>query len=105
MPILKVERSKLAHFPHGGNFLKNCLITFSLFCHVNESVDGLSKDGFYVITLMVIFQGSKVQRNVQFGYVATFWQFSQKRSDKFSLLFVYSFLGMILINCQEMGLI
>ena len=25
--------SNLVHFPLGGNFLKNCLITFSLFCH------------------------------------------------------------------------
>ena len=27
------ERSNLVHFPLRGNFLKNCLITFSLFCH------------------------------------------------------------------------
>ena len=35
----------------------------------------------------------------------TFCQFSQKNSDNFSLFLVYSFLGMILINCQEMDFI
>ena len=42
---------------------------------------------------------------VKFGCFSTFCQFSQKRSDNFSLCFVYSFLGMILIICQEMDLI
>ena len=32
-------------------------------------------------------------------------KFSQKLSDNFSLFRVYSFLGMILINCQEMDFI
>ena len=36
---------------------------------------------------------------------ATFSQFFQKRSDNFSLFLAYSFLGMILINCQEMDFI
>ena len=35
----------------------------------------------------------------------TFCQFTQKRSDNFSLYLVYSFFGMILINCQEMDFI
>ena len=35
----------------------------------------------------------------------TFGQFTQKRSDNFSLYLVYSFFGMILINCQEMDFI
>ena len=33
VPMYWSERSNLAYFPFGGNFLKNCLITFSLFCH------------------------------------------------------------------------
>ena len=36
---------------------------------------------------------------------ATFCQFSQKRSDNFSLFLAYSFLWMVLINCQDMGFI
>ena len=35
----------------------------------------------------------------------TFCQFTQKRFDNFSLYLVYSFFGMILINCQEMDFI
>ena len=42
---------------------------------------------------------------VKFGCFDTFCQFSQKLSDNFSLFLVYSFLGMILINCQEMDFI
>ena len=34
-----------------------------------------------------------------------FCQFSQKGSDHFSLFLAYSFLGLILINCQEMDFI
>ena len=34
----------------------------------------------------------------KFGYFTTFWPLSQKRSDKFSLFYVYNFLGMILVN-------
>ena len=44
-------------------------------------------------------------KKVKFGCFATFCQFSQKRFDNFSLFFVPSFLGMILINCQEMDFI
>ena len=69
-----------------------------------EGADGLPKDRFYWITLKVIVQGSKGQKRVKFGYFATFWQFSLNWFDIFSLYFVYSFLGMILIY-QEMGLI
>ena len=54
---------------------------------------------------MVILQGSKGQKMVKFGYFATFWQLAQNWSDNFSLFCAYSFLGMILINYQEMGLI
>ena len=35
----------------------------------------------------------------------TFCQFTQNWSDNFSLYLVYSFFGMILINCQEMDFI
>ena len=48
------------------------------------------------------FQGLKGPKKVKFGCFVTFCQFSQKRSDNVS---VYSFLGMILINCQEMDFI
>ena len=34
-----------------------------------------------------------------------FANFLKKNSDNFSLFLVYSFLGMILINCQEMDFI
>ena len=49
--------------------------------------------GFYLIALNVIFQGSKGPKQVKFGCFATFCQFSQKRSDKFSFSLVYRFLG------------
>ena len=42
---------------------------------------------------------------VKFGCFNTFYQFSHKHSNKFSLFLAYSFLGMILINCQEMDFI
>ena len=70
-----------------------------------EGVDGLPKDGYDLITLKVSFQGPKGPKKVQFGCFDTFCQFSQKRFDNVSLLFVHSFLGMILINCQEMDFI
>ena len=70
-----------------------------------EGADGLPKNGFEWITLKVIFQGSKGSKKVKFGCFATFCQFSQKRFDNFSLFCVHSFLGMILINCQEMDFI
>ena len=44
----------------------------------------------------------KVQNKSNF---ANFWQFSLKRSNNFSLFCVCRFVGMILITCQEMGLI
>ena len=50
----------------------------------------------------VIFKVWKGPEKVKFGGFATFCQFSQKRSDNLSLFLVNSFLGMILINCQEM---
>ena len=65
----------------------------------------LSKDGFDWIALNVICQGPKCPKNVKFGCFATFYQFTHKRSDNFSLVLVYSFLEMILINCQEMDFI
>ena len=70
-----------------------------------EGADGLPKDGFDWITLKVIFQGSKGPKKVKFGCFATFCQFAPKRFDNFSLIFVHSFLRMILINCQEMDFI
>ena len=70
-----------------------------------EGADGLPKYGFDWITLKVSFQGPKGPKKVKFGCFATFCQFSQKRFDNFSLFFVHSFLGMILINCQEMDFI
>ena len=42
---------------------------------------------------------------VNFGCFDTFGQFSQKRSDNVSLFLVYSLLGMILSNYQEMDFI
>ena len=42
---------------------------------------------------------------VKFNYFATFCQFSQKRSDNFSVFLVYTVLVMILISCQEMDFI
>ena len=59
-----------------------------------EGTNELPKDGFDWITLQVIFQGPKGPKKVKFGCFASFCQFSQ-----------YSFLGMILINCQEMDFI
>ena len=50
-------------------------------------------------------KGPKGPKRVKFGCFDTFCQFSQKHSDNFSLFLVYSFLGMILINCQEMDFI
>ena len=41
---------------------------------------------------------------VKFGYFATFWQFSQKRSDNVCISFVFN-LGMMLIKCEEMDFI
>ena len=70
-----------------------------------EGTNELSKDGFYLIALKVIFQDPKGPKKVKFDCFATFCQFSQKLSDNFSLFPAYSFLGMILINCQEMDLI
>ena len=57
------------------------------------------------MTPKVIFQGLKGPKKVKFCCFDTFCQFSQKYSDNFSLFLVYSFLGMILINCQEMDFI
>ena len=37
--------------------------------------------------------------------LATFCQFSQKQSDNFYLFLAYNFLGIILINYQEMDLV
>ena len=41
----------------------------------------------------------------QFEYLPTFWPFYQNRFDNFSLFYAYSFLEVILVNCQEMELI
>ena len=70
-----------------------------------EGADGLPSYGFDWITLKVSFQGPKGKKKVKFGCFATFCQFSQKLFDNFSLFLVYSFFGMILINCQEMDFI
>ena len=55
------ERSNLAPFLLGGNFLNNCLITFSLLCRKlhKKDTNELSKDGFDWITLKVILKGRK----------------------------------------------
>ena len=70
-----------------------------------EGTNELSKDGFDWIALNVIIKGPKGPEKVKFGCFATFFQFSQKGSINFSLFLAYSFLGMILINCQEMDFI
>ena len=67
-----------------------------------EGTNVLSKDELDWITLKVILKGPK---RVKFGGFDTFCQFSQKHYDNFSLFLVYSFLGMILINCEEMDFI
>ena len=64
-----------------------------------------ASQGEYKWTLRVIFQGPKGPKKVKFGCFATFCQFSKKWCDNVSLLFAYSILGMILINCQEMDFI
>ena len=51
------------------------------------------------------FKVRKVNKRSNLAIFYTFGQFSQKRYDNFSLFLAYSFLGMILINCQEMDLI
>ena len=61
-----------------------------------------ASQGGYSYALTVIFQGPK---KIQFGGFATFCQFYQKRSDNVSSSLVYNFLGMILINCQDMDFI
>ena len=57
------ERLNLTPFLLGDNFLRNCLITFSLFIHKasqgKEGTNALSKDGFHCIALNVSFQGPK----------------------------------------------
>ena len=70
-----------------------------------DGTNPLPKDGFDWITLKVICQGPNGPKKVKLGYFATFWKFSQKVSDNFFFIFVYSFLGMVLINCEEMDLI
>ena len=72
---------------------------------LKEGADGLTKDGFDLITLNVIVQGSKGQKRVKFGlFCYFFWQFYKTGLITF-LYLLHSFLGMILINCQEMGFI
>ena len=88
----------MAHFSLGGNFLQSCLITFSLFILKlpNEGTNELSKGHF---------SRSEGLNKVNFGCFTTSCQFSQKLSNNFFLFLVYNFLGMILINCQEMDFI
>ena len=60
------ERSNLSYFSLGGNFLKDCLITFSLFWHeASQGDDGLPKDGF------IEFRSERSEK-VKFWYFATF---------------------------------
>ena len=102
--FLKVGKVKCGPFFTWRQFSqKPCFIAFSLFWH--EGTEGLPKDGLDWIALKVICQDPKDQKKVKFWYFSTLWQFSQKLSNNFSLSFAYSFLGMILINCQEMDLI
>ena len=70
--------------------------------HLNEGTDELPTDGFDLITLKVILEGLKGLKRLNLGIFATFWQISQKLFDNY---FVYIFLGMILINFQEIDLL
>ena len=47
----------------------------------------------------------KIRKRSNLAVFLLLANFFQKRSDNFSLFLVYSFLGMILINCQEMDFI
>ena len=47
------------------------------------------KKGFDVIALNVTFQGPKGQTKVKFVYFATFWQYSQNRSDPILTFVIY----------------
>ena len=76
------------------------LITFSLFCH--EASQG---GCWWTAKIWIWLNHFKGPKKVKFGCFATFCQFSKKRFDNFSLFFVHSFLGMTLINCQEMDFI
>ena len=73
--FVRSERSNLAPFLLGGNYLKNCLITFSLF--MQEASQGgtneLSKDGFDRIALKVILKGPKGPKRVKLSCFATFF--------------------------------
>ena len=67
-----------------------------------EGADGLPKDGFDSNHSKGHFSRSKKGQIWLFCY---FLPIFSKRFDNFSLFFVHSFLGMILINCQEMDFI
>ena len=77
------------YFLLGGNFLKNCLITFSLFCH--EASQGgcwwIAKRWIWLNHSKGHFSRFERLKKVKFGCFATFCQFSQKRFDNFSLFF------------------
>ena len=70
----------------------------------NEGADVLPTDGFDWITLKVIFQGPKDPKRSNLVVLLLFANFPKNGLITF-LIFVYSFLGMILINCQEMDFI
>ena len=74
------ERSNLAPFLLGGNFLKNCFDNFFSICKKlpKEGTNELPKDGFDWITLKVIFQGPKGLKKVKFGCFCYFWPIYSK---------------------------
>ena len=99
------ERSNLAPFFTWRQFSQKLFDNFfSIYAgsFTRRVLMNCQKIRFDWITLKVIFEGSK---GVKFGCFNTFYQFSQKHSDNFYLFLIYSFLGMILINCQEMDFI
>ena len=64
----------MAYFSLGGNYLKNCLITFSIFRHeANEGTNELSKDGFHLIALKVIFIGPKLAKGLLNSDASSFY--------------------------------
>ena len=74
--------------------------------HAKEGTNELSKDGFERMALKVIFQGPKGPQKGQIWLFSMFC-YSLPIFSKivFIFCFAYSFLGMILINCQKMNLI
>ena len=66
-----------------------------------EGTDELPKDGFDWIAIKVSFQGPKGLKKSHLGILLFFCKISQKLFHNFV---IYSFLGLILINLQELWL-